>query len=71
MNVNISFFCNMKLNIRIVYLNICFLKLREYFILLKEFVVLNSFDIFMILEIWLDFLVNNESIYIFGYILYR
>ena len=70
-NANISFPCNMKSNIRIAHLNIRSLKLREHFILLKESVVANSFDIFTISETWLDSSVNSESIHIPGYTLYR
>lgn len=61
----------MKSNMRIAHLNIRSLKLREHFILLKESVVSNSFDIFTISETWLDSSVNNESIHIPGYTLYR
>ena len=70
-NTNISFPCNTKSNIRIAHLNIRSLKSREHFTLLKDSVVSNSFDIFMISETWLDSSVNNESIHIPGYTLYR
>ncbi|KAK2570084.1 hypothetical protein P5673_004829, partial [Acropora cervicornis] len=70
-NANISFPCNMKSNTRIAYLNIRSLKSRQNFILLKQSVVSNSFDIFTISETWLDSSVNNESIHIPGYSLYR
>ena len=70
-NANISLPCNMKSNIRLAHLNIRSLKSREHFILLKESVVSNSFDIFKISETWLDSSVNNESIHIPGYTLYR
>ena len=43
----------------------------QFYILLKESVVSNSFDIFTIPETWLDSSVNNESIHIPGYTLYR
>lgn len=43
----------------------------EHFTLLKDSVVSNSFDIFTISETWLDSSVNNESIHIPGYTLYR
>ena len=61
----------MKSNIRIAHLNIRSLKSGEHFILLKDSVVSNSFDIFTISETWLDSSVNNESIHIPGYTLYR
>ena len=44
-NANISFPCNMKSNIRIAHLNIRSLKSREHFILLKDSVVSNSFQV--------------------------
>ena len=62
---------NTKSNIRIAHLNIRSLKSREHFILLKESVVSNSFDVFTISETWLDSSVNNESIHIPGYTLHR
>ena len=43
----------------------------EHFTLVKDSVVSNSFDIFTIPETWLDSSVNNESIHIPGYTLYR
>ena len=43
----------------------------EHFTLLRDSVVSNSFDIFTISETWLDSSVNNESIHIPGYTLYR
>ena len=43
----------------------------QFYILLKESVVSNSFDIFTIPETWLDSSVNNESIHIPGCTLYR
>ena len=70
-NTNISFPCNTKSNIRIAHLNIRSLKSREHFTLLKDSVVSNNFDIFTISETWLDSSVNNESIHIPGYTLYR
>ena len=70
-NANITFPRNTKSNIRIAHLNIRSLKSREHFILLKESVVSNSFDIFTISETWLDSSVNNESIHIPGYTLHR
>ena len=69
-NANITFPRNTKSNIRIAHLNIRSLKSREHFILLKESVVSNSFDIFTISETWLDSSVNNESIHIPGYTLH-
>lgn len=69
--MNSSFPCNTKSNIRIAHLNICSLKSREHFTLLKDSVVSNNFDIFTISETWLDSSVNNESIHIPGYTLYR
>lgn len=70
-NANISFPSKTKSNIKIAHLNIRSLKSREHFILLRDSVISNSFDIFTISETWLDSSVNNESIHIPGYTLYR
>ena len=70
-NANISFPSNTKSNIRIAHLNIRSLKSREHFILLRDSVVSNSFDIFTISETWLDSSVNNESIHIPGYFFFK
>ena len=70
-NAKINFPSNTKSNVRIAHLNIRSLKSREHFILLSDSIATNSFDIFTISETWLDSSVDNASIHIPGYTLFR
>lgn len=55
-------------NLRVAYLNIRSIKNREHYILAKELVFENKFDIFTISESWLDNTVTNADVQISGII---
>ena len=58
-------------NIKVTHLNVRSLKSREHFILVRDTITTNSFDIFTISETWLDSSVDEASIQIPGYQLFR
>ena len=58
-------------NVKIAHLNVRSLKCREHFVLVKEAVLENKFDIFTISETWLNSSVSDLEIEIPGYIIYR
>ena len=58
-------------NVKIAHLNVHSLKCREHFVLVKEAVLENKFDIFTISETWLNSSVSDLEIEIPGYIIYR
>ena len=60
-----------KANVKVSHLNVRSLKSREHFSLVKDTIILNSFDIFTISETWLDATVNDANIEIQGYQLFR
>lgn len=53
------------------HLNVRLLKYRDHFILVKQTVLDNKFDIFCMSETWLDSSVSNLEIETQGYNLYR
>lgn len=57
-------------NVKIVYFNVCLFKCCEYFVFVKEMVLENKFDIFIVFEIWFNSLVMDLEIEIFGYVIY-
>lgn len=58
-------------NPRVAHLNIRSIKNREHYILAKELVFENKFDIFTISESWLDNTVTNADVQISGYNIFR
>lgn len=58
-------------NVKLAHLNVRSLKCREHFILTKETVIRNKFDVFTISESWLDSKISDHEIEIPGYQLYR
>ena len=58
-------------NIRIAHLNVRSIKNRQHFILTKELVMKNDFDIFTISETWLDNTVQDLEVEITTYNIYR
>ena len=62
---------NAHLNIKIAHLNVCSLKSRENFILVKDAIQSAGFDIFTISETWLDSSVTDAFVYVPGYSLFR
>ena len=59
------------LNIKIAHLNVRSLKFRENFILIKDTIQSNGFDIFTVSETWLDFSVPDAFVYTPGYKIFR
>ena len=57
-------------NVKIAHLNVRWLKCREHFVLVKEAVLENTFDIFTLSETWLNSSVTDLEIEIPGYIIY-
>ena len=53
-------------NLRVAHLNIRSIKNREHYILAKELVFENKFDIFAISESWLDNTVKDADVQISG-----
>ena len=70
-NVKIDIPKELKANVKVAHLNVRSLKSREHFSLVKDTIILNSFDIFTISETWLDSTVNDANIEIQGYQLFR
>ena len=63
---------NMKAsNVKIAHLNVRSLKSREHFILVKDTMLANRFDVFTVSETWLDSTVTNLELEIPGYDIYR
>ena len=58
-------------NVKIAHLNVHSLKCCVHFVLVKEAVLENKFDIFTISETWLNSSVTDLDIEIPGYIIYR
>ena len=58
-------------NVKIAHLNVRSLKCRDHFVLVKETVKSNKFDVFTIFESWLDSSVSDLEIEIPGYSIYR
>ena len=58
-------------SIRIAHLNVRSIKNREHFILTKELVMKNKFDIFTVSESWLDNTVQDLEVEIPTYNIYR
>ena len=58
-------------NIKIAHLNVRSLKFRENFILIKDTIQSNGFDIFTISETWLDSSVPDAFVYTPGYTIFR
>ena len=56
---------------KITHLNVRLLKCREHFVLVKQAVLENKFDIFTVSETWLNSSVTDLEIEIPGYIIYR
>ena len=54
-------------NVKIAHLNVRSLKCREHFVLVKEAILENKFDIFTISETWLNSSVTDLEIEIPGY----
>ena len=52
----------LKANVKVAHLNVRSLKSREHFSLVKDTIILNSFDVFTISETWLDATVNDANI---------
>ncbi|CAB4017364.1 Hypothetical predicted protein, partial [Paramuricea clavata] len=60
-----------KINVKIAHLNVRSLKCREHYVLVKETILTNKFDIFTISETWLDNSVTDVEFEVPGYKLYR
>ncbi|CAB4040195.1 Hypothetical predicted protein, partial [Paramuricea clavata] len=60
-----------KNNVKIAHLNVRSLKCREHYVLVKETILANKFDIFTISETWLDNSVTVVQFEVPGYKLYR
>ena len=58
-------------NVKIGHLNICSLKNREHYILIRELVMENDFDIFTISETWLNKTVADVEVEFPGYTIHR
>ena len=58
-------------NVKIAHLNVRSLKCREHFVLVKNAVLENKFDIFTVSETWLNSSVTDLEIEIPGYAIYR
>ena len=58
-------------NVKIAHLNVRSLKRREHFILVKESILANKFDVFTISETWLNNTVSDLELEIPGYSLHR
>lgn len=74
---NGSFNCSVKANtrninnVKIAHLNVRSLKCRDHFLLVKETILSNKFDVFTISESWLDASVSDLEIEVPGYNIYR
>ena len=74
---NGSFNCSVKANTRninnvmIAHLNVRSLKCRDHFLLVKDTILSNKFDVFTISESWLDVSVSDLEIEVPGYNIYR
>lgn len=58
-------------NVKVAHLNVRSLKCREHFVLVKEAVLENKFDIFTISETWLNSSATDLEIEIPGYVVHR
>ena len=58
-------------NVKIAHLNVRSLKCREHFVLVKNAVLENKFDIFTVSKTWLNSSVTDLEIEIPGYVIYR
>ena len=58
-------------NVKIAHLNVRSLKCRDHFLLVKETILSNKFDVFTISESWLDASVSDLEIEVPGYDIYR
>ena len=58
-------------DVKIAHLNICSLKSRHHYVLVKETILTNKFNIFAISESWLDDSVMDREVEIPGYDIYR
>ena len=58
-------------NVSIAHLNVRSLKCRDHYVLVKETVLTNRFDIFTVSETWLNSTVQDLEIGIPGYVIYR
>ena len=61
----------LKSNIKVAHLNVCSLKSRVHFCLVKETILQNKFDILTISETWTDLTVSDASLEISGYQFFR
>ena len=74
---NGSFNCSVKANtrninnVKIAHLNVRSLKCRDHFLLVKDTILSNKFDVFTISESWLDVSVSDLEIEVPGYNIYR
>ena len=74
---NGSFNCSVKENtrninnVKIAHLNVRSLKCRDHFLLVKETILSNKFDVFTISGSWLDASVSDLEIEVPGYNIYR
>ena len=72
-----SFNCSVKANtrninnVKIAHLNVRSLKCLDHFLLVKETILSNKFDVFTISEAWLDASVSDLKIEVPGYYIYR
>ena len=58
-------------NVKIAHLNVRSLKCRDHFLLVKDTILSNKFDVFTISESWLDVSVSDLEIEVPGYNIYR
>ena len=58
-------------NVKIAHLNVRSLKCRNHYVLVKESILANKFDVFTISETWLDNSISDLEIEVPGYDLYR
>ena len=58
-------------SVKIAHLNVRSLKCRDHYVLVKETILANKFDIFTISESWLDNLVTDLEMEVPGYDIYR
>lgn len=61
----------LKSNVKAAHLNVCSLKSRVHFCLVKDTILQNNLDMFTISEMWADLTVSDASLEIPGYQLFR
>ena len=71
LNYSTNGFGKMNGNVSIAHLNVHSLKYRDHYVLVKETLLANRFDIFTVSETWLNITVQDLEIEIPGYVIHR